>query len=169
MQIMSHKYPPALQHLDSMLLFTSMMAQATVLYLYKIMECVTPATEENQAVMMEYQVCSLTAAQEIVNLSKTLAQLSRFKARPLNLLLCMILYLQTKQVHPFTPIPLSLCAEFFISYRDFDASVDVQLQDILKALRSLKGYNNLAQVFLHLFELESVDGLCQASGNNSDL
>ncbi|KAA6409142.1 MAG: transcriptional regulatory [Lasallia pustulata] len=141
MQIMSHKYPPALQHVDSMLLFTSMMAQAAVLYLYKIMMRVTPATEENQAVMMEYQTRSLIAAQEIANLSKILPQLSRFK------------------VHPFTPIPLSLCAEFFTSYRDLDDSVYVQLHDILEALRSLRRFNNLAQCILHLFELESVEGL----------
>lgn len=159
MQIMSHKYPPALQHVDSMLLFTSMMAQAAVLYLYKIMMRVTPATEENQAVMMEYQTRSLIAAQEIANLSKILPQLSRFKAGPLTMLLCMILYLQTKKVHPFTPIPLSLCAEFFTSYRDLDDSVYVQLHDILEALRSLRRFNNLAQCILHLFELESVEGL----------
>lgn len=86
MQILSLKYPPASQHVDPMLLFTSMVAQTTVLYLYKTMECVTPATDENRAVMMEYQRCSLMAAQEIVNLTKTLAQLSCFKVRPLDLL-----------------------------------------------------------------------------------
>ncbi len=167
-QILSLKYPPASQHVDPMLLFTSMVAQTTVLYLYKIMECVTPATEENRAVKMEYGRCSLMAAQEIVNLTKTLAQLSCFKARPLILLPCRVLYLQTKQVHPFTPIPLSLCAEFFISYRDLDDSFNVQLQDILEALRGMKRFNNLAQGFLAMFELESGDGSYQASSNNSE-
>ena len=96
MQILSLKYPPASQHVDPMLLFTSMMAQTTVLYLYKTMERVALATDENRTVMMEYERCSLMAAQEIVNLTKTLTQLSYFKARPLNLLSYMGPYLQIK-------------------------------------------------------------------------
>ena len=96
MQILSLKYPHASQHADPMLLFTSMVAQATVLYLYKVMEGVTPATAKNRALMMEYERCSFVAAQEIVYLTKTLAQLSCFKARPLNLLPGVGLY---SQVH----------------------------------------------------------------------
>lgn len=84
MQMLLLKYPPASQHVDPMLLFMSMMAQSTVLYLHKIMECVTPLTDENRAVMMESERCSFMAAQEMVSLTKTLPQLSYFKARPLS-------------------------------------------------------------------------------------
>lgn len=81
MQILSLKYPPASQQADPLLLFTSMIAQTTVLYLYKTLKCVTPTTPENEAIVMQYQSSSLVAAQEIVNLTDTLTQLSCFKAR----------------------------------------------------------------------------------------
>jgi len=49
------------------------------------------------------------------------------------------------QVHPFTPIPLCICAEFLNSRdRDIDPSVNVQLQEILNALQYLKNVNTLA-------------------------
>lgn len=96
MQILSLKYPHASQHVDPMLLFTSMVAQTTVLYLYKPMKGVTPATAENRAAMMEYERRSLVAAQEIVYLTKAFAQLSCFKARPLNFLPCVGLYSQVQ-------------------------------------------------------------------------
>ena len=78
------------------------------------------------------------------------------------------LHSQVIQVHPFTPIPLSLCAEFLSSHRNIDDSFDVQLQHILEALRGLKRFNNLAEGFLRLFELDSDDGLCQVSSNKSE-
>ena len=86
MRILALKYPPASYHADPMLLFTNMMAQTTVLYLYKTMECVTPVTDENRAAIVDYERCSLLAAQEIVNLTKELTQLSCFKVRVLGLL-----------------------------------------------------------------------------------
>ncbi|KAI4120392.1 MAG: hypothetical protein LQ341_007549 [Variospora aurantia] len=115
------KYAPASEQMDPLLLFTSMVAQTTVLYLYKIMNSMIPVTAENQATVI--------------------MQLNCFK------------------VHPLTPIPLSLCAEFLNSYRNLDDSFASQLEHILKALRSLKRVNNLAQACLHSFELDNVDSL----------
>ena len=80
MQILSLNYAPASQQTDPMLLFVYMMAQTTVLYLYKIMKSVIPATAEKQAVMIEYQNRSVVAAGEMVILATTLVQLSCFKA-----------------------------------------------------------------------------------------
>lgn len=49
------------------------------------------------------------------------------------------------QVHPFTPIPLCICAEFLNSRdRDIDPSLSTQLQEILNALQYLKNVNTLA-------------------------
>ncbi|KAI4286649.1 MAG: hypothetical protein L6R35_004094, partial [Caloplaca aegaea] len=119
--LLSVKYAPASEQMDPLLLFTRMVAQTTVLYLYKIMNSMIPVTAENQATVI--------------------MQLNCFK------------------VHPFTPIPLSLCAEFLNSYRNLDDSFASQLEHILKALRSLKRVNNLAQACLHSFELDNVDSL----------
>ena len=71
-------------------------------------------------------------------------------------------------MHPFTPIPLCLCAEFFSLHRDLDTSFEMQLQHVLETLRGLKRFNNLAMTFLHLFENENVDNSCQVSGSSSD-
>lgn len=79
-QILSLNYAPASQQTDPMLLFVYMMAQSTVLYLYKVMKSVTTATTEKQVIMMEYQNRSIVAAGEIVTLANTLVQLSCFKA-----------------------------------------------------------------------------------------
>ena len=169
MQNLSLKYAPASEQADPLLLFTNMVAQTTVLYLYKIMNSMTPATAENQAVMMDYQRCSLVAAQEMVNLAKTLVQLSCFKVSSLHRPQNVFLNQQLIQIHPFTPIPLSLCAEYLNSYRDLDDSFASQLQHILGALRGLKRFNNLAQGCLHLYESQSIDGFFQNPSNNLDL
>ena len=79
-QILSLKYSPASQHADPLLLFTSMIAQATVLYLHKTLQCVT-LSAANQAEMMQYETCSLVAAQAIVGLSDFLTQQNCLKAR----------------------------------------------------------------------------------------
>lgn len=67
----------------------------------------------------------------------------------------VVLYLQS-QVHPFTPIPLFLCASFFMTHRALDDSFDLQLQVVLKALQDLQRVNCLAQNYLDFLELESV-------------
>ena len=81
MQNLSNNYAPASQQTDPMLLFTNMVAQTTVLYLYNTMRSVTPGTTDNRTVLAEYQRCSLAAAHEMVTLTKTLARLGCFKAR----------------------------------------------------------------------------------------
>ena len=75
-QLLLRNHPPASVRVDSMLLFTSMIAQATVLSLCKV----TESTLWNADVVTEYQRKSVAAAQEIAKLSKYLRQLSYFKA-----------------------------------------------------------------------------------------
>lgn len=50
------------------------------------------------------------------------------------------------QVHPFTPIPLCICAEFLNTRdREIDPTIGIQLQEILDALQYLKNVNALAK------------------------
>ena len=72
-------YPSAMQHADCMLLFTNMMAQTTVLYLCKVIESMPWETDEYRSTIFEFKQNSLLAAQEIVNLTRSLPHLSYFK------------------------------------------------------------------------------------------
>jgi hypothetical protein len=56
------------------------------------------------------------------------------------------------QVHPLTPIPLSLCVEFLILYHKPGDVFTKQLQDITEAMRNLKRFSNLGQEVLQLFD-----------------
>jgi hypothetical protein len=140
MQILSLHYPSASEQVDPMLLFTNMVAQTTVIYLYKTIESMSWETDEYQISVLSYEKRAMCAAREIVVLAKALSQLSYFK------------------VHPFTPIPLFICAEFLLTHRDLDVSIDIQLEEILEALRDLKNVNNLANDYLNLFEPEGDRG-----------
>ena len=82
-------YPSMSTHADCLLLFTNMVAQTTVLYLCKIMESMTWQTEEYRIAMMEFKQRSLVAAQEIVNLTRSLAHLSYLKVSPAILLVSL--------------------------------------------------------------------------------
>lgn len=64
---------------DCLLLFTKMLAQATVLYLCKSMEMMKWDTEEGKATVSAYKQRSLRASQQIVSLSQSLAELSFLK------------------------------------------------------------------------------------------
>ncbi len=75
-------YPPSSQHADCMLLFTNMVAQTTVLYLCKVMESMSWETDEYRNTIQEFKQRSLLAAQEIVHLTRSLANLSYFKVSP---------------------------------------------------------------------------------------
>ncbi|EED13248.1 conserved hypothetical protein [Talaromyces stipitatus ATCC 10500] len=125
--MLSLSYPFQAEHMDPMLLFTKMIAQTTILYLHKIIESTTWDSPEYHSFILEYEQRSRMAAKETVELAKELTQLSYFK------------------VHPFTPIPLCICAEFLNSRdRDVDPTVNAQLQEILNALQYLKNVNTLA-------------------------
>lgn len=79
MQILSLHYSSASVHVDPMLLFTSMMAQTTVLHLYKTIESMSWEMEKSQLIATEYGKRSVSAAREIVILAKALSSLSYFK------------------------------------------------------------------------------------------
>ena len=51
-------------------------------------------------------------------------------------------------MHPFTPFPLRICAEFFNAHRYLDESTSPQVQEIYDSLREMGSVNNLAQDYL---------------------
>ena len=174
-------YPSMSTHADCLLLFTNMVAQTTALYLCKIMESMTWQTEEHRIAMMNFKQRSLVAAQEIVNLTRSLTHLSYLKVSPAILLASLFLaavfslyffgsptplsspakdiqfLLRLAKVHPFTPIPLLICAEFLTTHRYLDESIDVQVQGVLEVLKDLSSVNNIAQEYSSLQDLENVE------------
>jgi hypothetical protein len=74
-------YPPASQHSDSLLLFTNMVAHATILNLCKVMESESWESTEYWNACVEFKQRALLAAREIVILSRSLVHLSYFKVR----------------------------------------------------------------------------------------
>ncbi|KAI0138706.1 fungal-specific transcription factor domain-containing protein [Hypoxylon sp. NC0597] len=125
MELFSMNYPVAVQEADPMLLFISMMWRTTVLYMYQLVKAMAHPTDEKRSVLADYTRQSTIAAKEIVSLTNKLSQLSSLK------------------VHPLTPIPLSLCAEFFVSYHELGDTYSKQLQDITEAMHGLMSFSNL--------------------------
>ncbi|KAH8692012.1 fungal-specific transcription factor domain-containing protein [Talaromyces proteolyticus] len=126
--MLSLTYPFQLEHMDPMLLFTKMIAQATILSMQKIIESVTWDSDEYSNLVLEYEQRARLASKEIVELARALTHLSYFK------------------VHPFTPIPLCICAEFLSTRdREIDPKIETQLQEVLDALQYLKNVNALAK------------------------
>lgn len=155
---LQHLFPS--EQVDPMVLFTNMFAQAAFLFLINIIETVSQETGEYQPGMIKYAKRSLSAAHEIGHLAKELSQLSCFKVG------CVLLVTPSTsvcvadmrlQVHPFTPIPLFIGAEYLINHRHGNEPVDPQLHDISEALRDLRSVNHLAQEYLQLVELHDAE------------
>lgn len=126
---------------------------------------------EYQETVLEHQKRALTAALHINTLTKPLSQLSCFKVnffKPVSESFVSLRYTDTtrscfvfsfqvpqtqnKQIHPFTPILLFLCAEFFLTHTDLDESPRGHFQEILNVFRELKSINNLAGTFLYVLD-----------------
>lgn len=169
------QYPSAVQHTNCMLLFTNMMAQTTVLYLCRVLESITWVTDEYRSAIADFKQTSLLAAKEIVSLTRSLPHLSYFKvistisialsslfalpllfsffffflfSAPFRVQVPKLSHEPPSKVHPFTPLPLALCVDFFNTHRYLDESVDLQVEEILEVLRDLTNVNNLAQDYL---------------------
>ncbi|KAI4283257.1 MAG: hypothetical protein L6R38_002299 [Xanthoria sp. 2 TBL-2021] len=73
-------HPPVTTHTNPLLLFTHAMAQTLVLYMYRLMSEILPASDEtNQGLMNESSRSFNRALVEVLSLSKTLSQVSCFK------------------------------------------------------------------------------------------
>ncbi|KAJ5593791.1 hypothetical protein N7537_010695 [Penicillium hordei] len=87
---------------DPMHMFTMMLAQASVLYLYSMQHSLVRMAQNNQSAILTLEHESLLAAGEILSLSTSILNLSFLK------------------VHPFTPLLLAKCIEFYNTYYDLD-------------------------------------------------
>ncbi|KAL2017950.1 hypothetical protein VTK56DRAFT_1482 [Thermocarpiscus australiensis] len=134
MQVFQQRYPPGTVRVDSMLLFTSMIAQAAVLSLCKAISDVPPTVTECAALASDFRQRAPAAVKDMVRLMSDLAHFSSFK------------------IHPFTPIPLRLCRLSLLAVVGDDPSLHDLLDTITKALHELKDVNNLCHYGLDVEE-----------------
>ncbi|KAL2813943.1 fungal-specific transcription factor domain-containing protein [Aspergillus cavernicola] len=135
---LSSNYPAASQQIDPMLIFTIMVAQTALIYLNKVIESKPCETTDRHTTVTSCKAQALVAGQQVIDLTKALAQLSQAK------------------VHPLTAIPLSVGAEFFISHWNVNESGGLQVQDIGEAMRNIQNRKNLAQNYLQLLKLDQI-------------
>ncbi|KLU92890.1 hypothetical protein MAPG_11842 [Magnaporthiopsis poae ATCC 64411] len=122
-------WPPESIRMDPVLHFTSMIAHVSVLSLCKAADRI-PATlgpPEYQEMVASYQSRGPAAAREMARLSRDLDHFGLFK------------------IHPFTPIPLSVCRQSLIDLRGRDFSVEDDIRAIEEALHELNGINSMGQ------------------------
>ncbi|KAL3442731.1 fungal-specific transcription factor domain-containing protein [Aspergillus insuetus] len=116
-------------------LFTRILGQTTILYLHHTLELSAYDFDTLGLVcIMEYDKVALKAAQEMVSLTKTLSRLNSFR------------------IHPFTPIPLSLCADFLSTHRDPNTTFYAKLQEVFQALQNVKVVNTPGGRILDILE-----------------
>ena len=79
---LSLHHPPVTAYTDPILVFTHAMAQTMVLYMYRLTGEVLPVPDEPNQAMMDDSARSFNVALvKILNLTKTLSQMSCFKVR----------------------------------------------------------------------------------------
>ncbi|PWY66791.1 hypothetical protein BO94DRAFT_613497 [Aspergillus sclerotioniger CBS 115572] len=108
---------------DPMSIFLNLVAQSVLLSHCTAMELVSVA-ESNEMALCRQR--ALIAAQEIVRLTGMVSQLNYF------------------EIHPFTPLPVILCAGFLM-HQSMDASCALQLQEILGTVQHLASTNYLCR------------------------
>lgn len=78
-QILSLSCPSTSESVDPILIFANLLAQATVLFLYEIIQPMILEKDEHQTIAREYEQRSLTAAQETLHLTRSLTHLNHFQ------------------------------------------------------------------------------------------
>lgn len=111
---LTHNYATSRQYSCPMLLFTSMLAQAIVIFLCNILESVHCETDESYNTVAAFRHRSLSAARGIFNLSRSIAPLSFLKvSRKSCLALCLtfgyILLIMRLGASFYTTSPRHLC------------------------------------------------------------
>ncbi|KAH8799831.1 fungal-specific transcription factor domain-containing protein [Xylogone sp. PMI_703] len=132
LQILSHDYAPLMYQIDPLLLFTHMIAQTIILHISKTMTSMPLKTDKDNILRAGFQKWSYTAIDELVSLTKVQKELGYTK------------------VHPLTPIPLFLCAEFLSAHGDHETSSSIQFNKVVQALLDLSCVNNLATIYSHI-------------------
>ncbi|PWY75485.1 citrinin biosynthesis transcriptional activator CtnR [Aspergillus heteromorphus CBS 117.55] len=110
--------------IDPMLLFLNLVAHSNLLYHCTAVDSVSPTDSD---VVLGYQQRAWISAQEIVRLTRMVSELNHF------------------EIHPFTPLPIMLCAKFFMTHPNMDISSPLQLQEVLGTLQRLAETNYLSR------------------------
>ncbi|KAJ0420204.1 fungal-specific transcription factor domain-containing protein [Aspergillus carlsbadensis] len=140
---------------DPLILFTRMLGQTTRLYLHHTLELSAYDFDTAGLVsVIEYDKIAFKAAQRMVSLTRTLNQLNSFK------------------VHPFIPIPLSLCADFLNAHRDPSTVLYATLQQIFHILQNVKVPHSLSGKIHEILESlrhsqTSQDAFCAMAVENA--
>ncbi|CRL26625.1 Transcription factor, fungi [Penicillium camemberti] len=135
LQVLSQCYPSPTEAYDPLLLFASILGQATVIYFCKMImdSTIIPDGElEVNVDLVGPQNRALEASTNIIRLASTLRDLPFAK------------------VHPLMPIPLFLCAEFLYDGVHTGEPFQSRLQELFHILRELKNVNNHEQSYLDL-------------------
>ncbi|KAG8157587.1 hypothetical protein KVR01_012629 [Diaporthe batatas] len=145
LQVLSQCYPPPSEAYEPMLLFAQVLAPATVVYycnsMIESLGSRGDQTEPDEQVL-EYQRRALDATATITRLAKALSEL------------------HFSRVHPLTPIPLFICAEFLYADRKTEP-FGSQLKELAQALSQLKNVNKLEQSYLDLLPHSCVSKLTE--------
>ncbi|KAJ5097763.1 fungal-specific transcription factor domain-containing protein [Penicillium angulare] len=135
LEVLSQHYPSPTESNDPLLLFANILGQATVIYFCKTINDTSTWPEgssiENSPEFIQYQYRALEASTNIISLASTLQDL------PLS------------RVHPLTPIPLFMCAEFLYNEMH-NEDFQPRLQELLHVFGELKSINNPEQSYLDL-------------------
>ncbi|KAJ9150919.1 Zn(2)-Cys(6) zinc finger domain protein [Pleurostoma richardsiae] len=123
---------------DSMLLFTKIMAQATSAYLRKGVDSLAWSAGHTSDLMIQCEKLALAAAEEVVDSAKALNDFHVFK------------------IHPLTPIPLFLTAEFLYTHRTSVGPANALLQELLAIFRRLKIVNDTEESYMHVLGLSCI-------------
>ncbi|KAF5865671.1 hypothetical protein ETB97_002643 [Aspergillus alliaceus] len=128
-------YPSPTEAYDPLLLFASILGQATVVYFCKAMagSVVTPVDPLlGNSELSNYQNRALEASATLIHLATTLRELPFSK------------------IHPLMPMPLFICAEFLYDNIHNGESFRLHLQELFHIFRELKNINNHQQSYLDL-------------------
>ncbi|GKZ25831.1 hypothetical protein AbraIFM66951_002832 [Aspergillus brasiliensis] len=131
-QVLSQCYPAPTESNDPLLLFTHILAHATVIYYCKTMTQSDAPSNFTQSSEFSYEHRALEASKNIIRLATTLPELPFSK------------------VHPLMPMPLFICAEFLYSNIHNGVSVQSPIQDLFRIFSELKNVNDHEQSYLDL-------------------
>ncbi|KAI1338693.1 fungal-specific transcription factor domain-containing protein [Xylariaceae sp. FL0016] len=134
--------PP--EHPDPTLIFLALVAHMASFMLQEILESKplgtdAQGTQLTDVLLMEHKQKTMDAIRELGVFVAALGQLNHF------------------QTHPFTPIPLLLCARFLQSHTSLNQAYSALLPGITAVLRELNHLNGLALSSLKILGLDKED------------
>ncbi|KAH7383968.1 hypothetical protein BKA66DRAFT_463200 [Pyrenochaeta sp. MPI-SDFR-AT-0127] len=126
-KILSMQITSTSEHPDALLLFSTLAAYMITFMLFEMIEAIPLGTEEAHTLLLGHEQRSLDAAQKLEVLISMLTQVNQF------------------QMHPFTPLPLLLCARYCLGHVGSDDTYSTLVISVVRALEGLSIVNSVAQ------------------------